>query len=297
MWRWQVKNKFLFIAFSLIALLMAGCGGNGITISLGGNEPAANQVANQAGIQLQAVIDTPVSGATLAMNPIDIGYHATAQDGVAAVELSVDGTVLSNLVTPDSKQQLVALKYTWQPTVSGTHVMRVRAQSSKGSWSNYAEAMVNVQAPVQQQNQQQQQQQQQQPQQQQNPAPTNTPEGTQIVTVTKTTNKFYWGLNTCGPVKMTLEVQVSSPKEIFQVLVFNRMWSREGEGSGGWDSGYAMKPLGNGYYTFTYTETNARNPKGYDRAEFHYQFKVVGKGNVILLSSEVYKDILFDRCP
>jgi hypothetical protein len=284
-----MKKVTLNVCSVLIALLLAGCGG--VTVSLGGS----GQAANQQTYPLQAIIDTPVSGSTLAMGPVDIGYHATAQEGVAAVELSVDGTVISNLVTPDSKQPLVALKYTWQPAGGGTHTLRVRAQSSKGSWSNYAETTVNIQAPVQQQQQQQQNQQQQQ--QQQNPLPTNTPEEVQITSVNKTTNKFYWGLNSCGPVKMTLNIQVSNASSVFQVVVFNRMWSREGEGSGGWDGGYAMKPIGNGEYTFTYTETNARNPKGFDRAEFHYQFVVKGKGNVELSRSEVYKDILFDRCP
>lgn len=282
-----MKKLALFLLFSLIALSVVGCGGGGITISLGGSEPAPNQPT----YPLQAVIDAPVSGSTLAMNPIDIGYHATAQDGVAAVELSVDGAVVSNVVTPDPKQQLVALKYTWQPTVSGIHVLRARAQSSKGVWSNYAEVMVTIQAPAQQQNQQPQQQ-----PEPQNPPPTETPPGVYITNVNKSVNKFYWGANSCGPVKMTLTIKVSNAKDVFQVVVFNRLWSSEGEGSAGWDSGYAMKPMGNGEYSFTYTETNVRNPNGQDRSEFHYQFVVMGKNNVRLFKSDVYKDIVFNRC-
>ena len=281
-----MKKFSLMLLFALMVLSIAGCGGNGITVSLGGSEPAANQQT----YPLQAVIDAPVSGSMLAMNPIDIGYHATAQDGVAAVELSVDGAVVSNVVTPDSKQPLVTLKYTWQPTVSGTHVLRVRAQSSKGLWSNYAETMVNIQAPVQQQNQQQQQP------TPQSPPPTETPEGVYITSVNKSVNKFYWGANSCGPVKMTLSIQMNNAKDVFQVVVFNRLWSTEGEGSAGWDTGYAMKPMGNGEYSFTYTETNVRNPRGQDRSEFHYQFVVMGKNNVRLFKSDVYKDIIFDRC-
>lgn len=288
-----MKKVSLAIILILVMNIAAGCGGGGVTISLGGSQPETNQPTTP----LQAFIDTPASGANLAMVPIDIGYHATAQDGVAAVELSINGTVVSNLVTPDAKQPLVVLKYTWQPSVAGTHVLRVRAQSSKGAWSNYAEVSVNIQAPVQQTQQQQNQQQEQQQPQQQNPVPTNTPEGVQITRITKSTNKFYWGLNTCGPVKLTLEIQVEGAKDIFQVVVFNRLWSMEGEGSAGWDSGYAMKPLGNGVYTFTYTESNVRNPRGQDRSEFHYQFVVMGKNGVRLFKSDPYKDIIFNRCP
>ena len=105
---------------------------------------------------LKAVIDSPASGTSFAAGAVDINYHASAQDGVAVVELSLDGQVLSSLVTPDSKQPLVSLKYTWQATVSGSHVIRVRAQSSKGEWSPFAESMVTIQGDVQQQQQDQQ---------------------------------------------------------------------------------------------------------------------------------------------
>jgi hypothetical protein len=283
-----MKKISFLVTVLFLAPILAGC--EGVTISLGGN---GNQTTNSQTYPLKAVIDSPASGASFAIGAVDIAYHASAQDGVAAVELSVDGQVVSNLVTPDSKQPLVALKYTWQPTVSGTHVLRVRAQSSKGDWSLFAETMVTIQG----ESQPQQQQQQQQIQSPTNTSePTNTPEGVMIYDIQKTVNKFYWSANSCGPVKMTLNIHVTQPEKIFQVVVFNRLWDREGEGTAGFDTGYAMKPLGNGEYTFTYTETNVRNPRGFDRAEFHYQFVVMGKGNVRLFSSDVFKDILFDRC-
>jgi hypothetical protein len=288
-----MKRISFLILFLFAASLLAGCGA--VTISLGGT-PASNQQT----YPLKAVIDSPANGSNLVMGAVDISYHASAQDGVAAVELSVDGQVVSNLVTPDSKQPLVALKYTWQPTVSGTHVLRARTQSSKGDWSSFAETMVTIQAESKPPQQEQQQQQQLQPTQKliptNTPEPTSTPEGVTITSIQKTVNKFYWSANSCGPVKMTLSIHVTQAEKVFQVVVFNRLWDREGEGSAGFDSGYAMKPLGNGDYTFTYTETNVRNPRGFDRAEFHYQFVVMGKGNVRLYKSDVIKDILFDKC-
>jgi hypothetical protein len=294
-----MKKISFFITVLFLASFLAGCGG--VTVSLGGS-----QATNSQTYPLKAVIDSPASGSNLAMGAVDIAYHASAQDGVAVVELSVNGQVVSNLVTPDSKQPLVALKYTWQPTASGTHIFRVRAQSSKGDWSPFAETMVTIQGEVQQQQQQQQQQIESPtntpepthtPEPTNTPEPTSTPEGIQIDNIQKTANKFYWSAGSCGPVKLTFQVHVNQPKDVFQVLVFNRMWDREGAGSGGWDGGYAMKPIGDGEYSFTYTSTNTKNPKGFDRAEFHYQFKVVGKGSAILYSSDVFKDIQFDHCP
>ncbi len=295
-----MKKLSLVVTFLFLTSLIAGCGP--VTISVGGTGTQSAGSGSQT-YPLKAVIDSPISGSNLAMGAVDINYHASAQDGVASVELSVDGQVLSNLVTPDSKQPLVSLKYTWQPTVSGSHVIRVRTQSSKGELSAFAESMITIQGEV-----------QQQPQQPQQSADTTTSDTTttdtttdntttttfesnQIDTIQKSVTKFYWFTSACGPTKLTLTVHVNDPKNVFQVLVFNRMWDREGAGSGGWDSGYAMKPLGDDEYTFTYTSTNTKNPKGYDRAEFHYQFKVVGKDASILYGSDVYKDIQFDRCP
>jgi len=287
-------KKFTRMVFlALFAFFVAGCGGGGVTIDLGGN----TAVPSQPAYPLQAVIDAPVNGSNLALGPINIQYHATAQEGVAEVELSVNGEVVSRQTTPDSKQPLVTVKYTWQPSLGGTHVLRVRALSSKGVWSSYAESTINIQAPTQPQPTQPAEQ--PTPTQPSASASTSTPtaEGVQIVRVDKSTNIFFWGLNTCGPVKLTLNIQLNDAKDVFQVVVFNRLWSSEGEGSAGWDSGYAMKPLGEGEYTFTYTETNVRNPHGQDRSEFHYQFVVMGKNNVRLYKSEVYKDVIFNHCP
>ena len=293
-----MKKISFFVTVLFLASILAGCGG--VTISLGGN---GTQTTNPQTYPLKAVIDSPASGTSFAMGAMDISYHASAQDGVAAVELSVDGLVVSNLVTPDSKQPLVALKYTWQPTVSGTHVLRVRAQSSKGDWSSFAETMVTIQGETQQPQAPQVPQVPKQgetptntPEATNTPESTSTPEGVMVTDIQKTVNKFYWSANSCGPVKMTLTVHVSQPEKVFQVVVFNRLWDREGEGSAGFDSGYAMKPLGDGEYTFTYTETNVRNPRGFEFSEFHYQFVVMGKGNERLFKSDVFKDILFDKC-
>jgi len=92
--------------------------------------------------------------------------------------------------------------------------------------------MVTIQGGVQQQQQQQQQQQGVTPTN--TPEPTSTLEANQIDLIQKSVTKFYWLTGTCGPMKLTLQVHVNQPKNVFQVLVFNRMWDREGAGSGGW---------------------------------------------------------------
>jgi len=270
-----MKRVIFLLCAMMVATLVAGCGG--ITISVGGESGAKEDE-----YPLQAVVDSPVDGTLLPMGAVEIVYHATAEEGVAAVELSVDGQVLSNVTSPDSKQQLTTLTYTWQPSVGGAHVIRVRAQSSTGEWSEYGMTTVNIEGQV------------------ATPEPTitATPEGVEILEVTRTNSKFYFGNNTCGPVKNTFNVKVSQPEKVFQVLIFYRLWDKEGGGESKWDSGHAMKPLGDGNYSFTFTETIINNPFGFEFTVFHYQIVVIGIQNSERLDVEDFpSDVVYEICP
>ena len=285
-----MKRSLFLFSFVLIISLLAGCGG-GITIDLGGSTSPSDTA-----LPLQAVIDSPAEGSSFAMQPLEINYHATSEDGVAAVELSVDGQVLNILTTPDPKVQVTAVKFTWTPTISGSHVVRVRAMSSKGEWSPYAQATINIQGEAQQQVQPT----------AQSPAaqsPTNTPqptptlEGVQLIEYSKTATTFYFGLTTCGPTKNTFTIKLSNPQNIKYVYVFNRLWSTEGEGSAGWDGGHIMRDLGNGEYSLTFDDKNIWNPNDIDRSTFHYQFVAKDKNNADLFRSDAYKDVSYNSCP
>jgi hypothetical protein len=270
---------FLFCAM-LVVTLVAGCGG--ITISMGGESGAKEDE-----YPLQAVIDSPVDGIISAMGPVEIVYHATAEEGVAAVELSVDGQVLSNVTSPDSKQQLTTLTYTWQPSVGGAHVIRVRAQSSTGEWSDYGMTTVTIEGQAATA----------EPTATTEPTVTATPEGVKILEVTRTNSKFYFGNNTCGPVKNTFNVKISQPENTKQVLIFYRLWDKEGGGESKWDGGHAMKPLGDGNYSFTFTETIIANPFGFEFTVFHYQVAVIGKQNERLDWLDFPSDVVYEICP
>ena len=88
-----MKRIFFWFTILIIAAFISACGS--VTIDLGGG--ASSQQST-----LQAVIDSPANGSQLALGAVEISYHASAKDGVAALELSVDGQVLSNVVTPES---------------------------------------------------------------------------------------------------------------------------------------------------------------------------------------------------
>jgi len=152
-----MKNRRvkITIAASLMVILLA-CNIGPLSIDLGaggGDESPAGESGAAAGIE--AGINSPAQGATLSAGPVEIAYYATGVDGVATVELSVNGEVLSMVSNPDTTEQVVALKHTWEPEISGSHTIRVRAMDAKGNWSNYAAATVMVESsqPVQQDNQ------------------------------------------------------------------------------------------------------------------------------------------------
>lgn len=282
-----MKRIMFWFSFLLVASLLVGCGG--VTIDLGGTSASTTY-------SLEAVIDSPLDGSTLAMQPSEISYHATAQDGVAAVELSVDGQVVNIYTPPDTKVPVTAVKYTWTPTVSGAHVIRVRGMSSTGEWSPYAQATINVQA-ADQQVAQPTAQSPAAPSATNTPQPTPTLEGVQLISLTKDNNIFHYGANSCGPMKVTFTIKLSNPQDIKYAYVFARLFSNEGEGTSSWDGGHVMTDRGNGEYSFTFEEKYVYNPSGFDRATLNYQFVIKDKSNGDLLRTSVYKDVTYNSCP
>lgn len=282
-----MKRFMVWFSFLMIASLLVGCGD--VTIDIGGS-------SDSTAYSLEAVIDSPVDGSTLAMQPLGINYHATAQNGVAAVELSIDGQVVNIYTPPDPKVQVTAVKYTWTPAGSGAHVIRVRGMSSSGEWSPYAQATIIIQAA----DQQQVQPTTQSPTTQSptdTPQPTPTLEGVQLISLTKDTNIFHFGATSCGPMQVTFTIKVSNPQDIKYVYVFSRLFSNEGEGTSNWDGGHVMTDRGNGEYSFTFEKKLVYNPSDFDRATLNYQFVVKDKNNGDLLRTSVYKDVTYNSCP
>src|SRR3990170_6148013 len=92
----------------------------------------------------QAWIDAPLDGASLPLAPLEVVAHAAASDGVALVELSVDGAALSSAPPDDTAAALVSVRRAWQPEGPGNYTLRVRAQANGGAWSEAAQAVVTI---------------------------------------------------------------------------------------------------------------------------------------------------------
>ncbi len=285
-----MKRWRLFICIAIGLIVLQACT---ITIGNPGNGSSQSTVA------LATVIDSPVQGGQYSMQAIDIRYKATAPEGVAAVELNIDGYVVNLYNAPDTSQSVVALQYSWTPATAGSHIIRVRTKDAQGSWSNYADAMITVAES---------QTAQEQPAQQQaqatnTTAPTSTPSATQtpdkpyIFDVDHDVDKFFYNKTTCGATKITITLEVSDPDKVWSVVIFTRFLDKEGEGQTKWDSGHAMSPKGDGVYSITLDSSKIANFDTYEFAVFRYQFVATDKDRNEVIRTEVFEDVAYEICP
>jgi len=286
-----VKRWKIFGLMLVLFLLLPACN---ITIGSGTSSGDGN-------VALGVVIDSPAQGAQFNMEPITIQYKATAPAGVAVVELTIDGYAINTYNTPDPSQQVVALQYSWTPTMAGSHIIRVRAQDSKGNWSSYTDVMVSV-AEQQDQQPAAQDQAPQQAQPTNTTAPvvapaTATPSTPYVYNVDHDVNKFYYKNDTCGATRITISLQVSQPDKVWSVVIFTRFLDKEGEGQTKWDSGHAMSPKGDGVYSITLDSSKITNFDTYDFAVFRYQFVATDKDRNEVARSEVFEDVEYSICP
>lgn len=114
----------------LITLLLAAC-----------NFPVPPTIA-QAGPQ--SWIDSPLDGSQLPLAPVNMISHSGDSAGIAQVEFSVNGVVISANAAPDTTKTLLTMKQPWTPQAPGSYTLRVRAQNAPGVWGDYAQAVVTV---------------------------------------------------------------------------------------------------------------------------------------------------------
>jgi len=92
----------------------------------------------------QAWIDTPLSGTTHPLAPLDVLAHASDPGGIAEFELSANGQVVGTSPAGDSNLTLANVSINWNPTQPGRYTLQVRAKSNNGAWSPYADTIVLI---------------------------------------------------------------------------------------------------------------------------------------------------------
>lgn len=124
-----------WLLIGVLVLVVAGC-----------NRPAADGGPDGMG-GLQTWIDAPLHDSTLLLAPVEIVLHAADPGGVAMVELSINGEVLSRRPPDDTSAALVTHRIAWEPAAPGEYDLTARAQNSAGAWSAVATSHVTVVGP------------------------------------------------------------------------------------------------------------------------------------------------------
>jgi len=288
-----MKRTKIVVTGLILLLVIIACDIGPISIDFGGGGGSSQPQA----ASVEAGIDSPVNGASLPMGPVEIAYHATSTEGVSLIELSVNGEVVSSVASSDSNQKVVALKYIWQPNVSGSHTVRVRAQNSAGAWSGFSTAAINIEGGQQVQQQQDSPAEPEEPEETETPSPTATPEEMTIHNIEHNLGKFYYGGGTCGSREITISADVTHPDDAFAAILFIRFWDKEGAGTTKWDSGRAMAPKSDGHFSVTLFSESIPNYNAYEFAVVNYQIVVQNKAGNNLARSEVIKKLELERCP
>ena len=308
--------RYITVSFLLFVVLACNIGPLSIDLGMGGGDDSPADAPGAAS-SIEAGINAPMQGASLSSGPTEIAYYATSVDGVASVELSVNGEVLSMTSSPDTSEQVVALNYNWTPAVSGSHTIRVRAMDAKGNWSEYAMVSVNVSAPPQAQPDSQTQGQANPPSQDDSDS-AQAQSGSQdkddddkdsekppesdimeLYNVEHDPDVFYYGSSSCGSKKITIETDITNPDDAYAAIIFFRFWDNEGGGLSNWDSGTAMSRQGDDHFSITLESDQITNYNQFDDAVLYYQIKVQSKppNAEILAGTEVVKEVGLKVCP
>ncbi len=283
------RMKYLIYIF-LILSIAPGCEFAGISVDFGGGDSSSSSAASES-VTLEAGVDSPVSGASLPMAPVEISYHASSPDGIAAVELSINGEVVSSIATPGSDQKLVALNYTWQPTVSGSHTIRVRAQSTAGGWSDYAASTVNIEG-----------EQKEEPESvavekpTKTPEPTATPDEITLFDIKHDKDTFYYGNNGCGSHEMTISTRATKTEDIFQILLCMGFEDKESAGYTKLDKCFAMSKKSDDFFSITLTSEKIPEYNKFEFMVVKYQLIVVDVNDSTEVRTDVMRDINLEVC-
>lgn len=214
----------------ILAALVAACGG--------------------ATVGPQAWIDAPQHESTHPVRPMEIVLHAGDPGGVAMIELSINGEVLSRRPPDDTGAALVTFRVMWDPSEAGLYHLSARAQSHSGLWSALTTHDVTLVHPERLATP--------------GPSPTATPTPTLTPAITasptllaqasievvriSTDRVAYEGGPGCAPMQVTILVRATDPAGVTAVVLFYRLRNMASGETTEFFSG-AMAPQGSDLYS------------------------------------------------
>lgn len=119
------KSLIYLLPILLITLLISSCGGT------------------SGGIYVW--IDVPVDGLSYPdVQPVKVEGHATGREGVARVELFVDGDLLTTIDDPPANEDLASFEAEWLPPGPGSYTIHAVAYGPDGVPSEYDETHITL---------------------------------------------------------------------------------------------------------------------------------------------------------
>ena len=128
------------------------------------------------------------------------------------------------------------------------------------------------------------------------PSPSVTTAGLSFLQPKYSTNHFYYYSGACGPEQVQLQIGVTDPSQVFSMGLFVRSVEKSTNTPNAWSEGFAMGPIGGGFYSFLLPATKVPGYNTFTEAWLQYQFVANDKGGNPLLHSDVFSDITLSRC-
>lgn len=292
----KIAGILILVTALLLALSSCTSGGDSPALSNPDELALAGEVSPA---RSSAWIDAPLNGMVLPLEPYMIVYHASDPAGVAQVELTANGVLLSSEGSAGA-MELLTLRYEWLPPASGEYVLQAREQNASGAWSEIAEVVVIITSGT------------ITPTLTQTSTPTitstltHTPTETQTPTATatqpselalinpfrSTTTLFYGG---CEPGSLTLMIQATLPEEVEYMYLFYKLQDKDTGEQTASSGGSWMTKTGVDTWTITLQGAEIQNDKKYDDAWFIYQFISQGPDKE-LTRSQQYSDVTLAAC-
>lgn len=131
-----MKHRSLAYIFVVVILLLDSC-----------NLPAGNNSGPSGDSNPQAWFDSPLSGSTLPLGPVEVISHFSDSSGVAEIQLLVNDEMVDDgkPSSPTTEgESLVSDKRDWTPDAPGEYTLKIRALGNNNSWGPYAETVVKI---------------------------------------------------------------------------------------------------------------------------------------------------------
>ena len=287
-------SKKLTVVMLILTLALSSC-----------SMPAFNEAAEESNTTtVRAWFDAPLPNSIFfPPNPIcQIVAHGASPNGIASFELSINGEVVGNIPSPDTKGSLVTLTRDCGITEPGEYALQLRTQDNSGVWSGFAETSLIIafaeeatsppvteppatealatippatEPPV--------------------PTATSTIEATGNASVERiSTDLVSISSSDCGPLDVTITARATAPKGIQVVVLFYRF--EPGSAQGEFES-VAMNPIGGDLYQKSINPTSLLgNAVSFEQATLQYQVIVQQNDGDTSIRTPLMADIAVQAC-